>query len=124
MPVFALYIVKVFISLSSMYIFYRLLLQGLTFYNLIRWYLIVYSFLSFFIPFINISTVENRWSDFTVQHIISPVGDSAGNNAAVVSTIRNSTWDTWDYLLMILVVGTVVMLVRISLQWLSFLAIR
>ena len=57
MPVLFLYLLKLSISLSIVYLFYQLVLRRLTFYNSNRWYLIGYTLLSFLIPFINITPV-------------------------------------------------------------------
>jgi hypothetical protein len=47
MPALFLYILKLSISLSIVYLFYHLVLRRLTFYNSNRWYLIGYTLLSF-----------------------------------------------------------------------------
>ena len=49
------YLLKLSISLSVIYIFYHFALRKLTFYSWNRWYLLGYSLLSFFIPFINVT---------------------------------------------------------------------
>lgn len=57
MPALFLYLLKLSISLSITWLFYRCLLRGLTFYRLNRWYLLGYTLLSFLIPFFNIGPI-------------------------------------------------------------------
>ena len=70
-----LYLFKVTISLSVVYIFYQLVLRRLTFYTWNRWYLMVYTVLSFFIPLINISPLlqRNALEENAVVQYISPI---------------------------------------------------
>src|SRR5690349_15778366 len=51
------YIIKLSISLTIVYLFYQLLLRRLTFYTWNRWYLLIYSMVCFVIPFINVFTI-------------------------------------------------------------------
>src|SRR5438105_15094280 len=48
---------KLSVSLALVSIFYQLLLRKLTFYNCNRYFLLRYTFLSFFLAFINVSPV-------------------------------------------------------------------
>src|ERR1700744_5029765 len=57
MPALFLYLLKLSISLSITWLFYRFILRSLTFYRLNRWYLLGYTLLSFLIPFINIGPI-------------------------------------------------------------------
>jgi len=124
MPILFLYLTKLSIWLAAVYLFYRLLLQHLTFYNLNRWYLLGYSLLAFFIPLINISQVveQNKWSTFKLVQVI-PVINNFSNKNEVLS-FPASTWDVWDFLSLTFLVGVMVMLVRFILQWLSYLSIK
>lgn len=125
MPILFFYLTKLSICLAVVYLFYRLFLQHLTFYNLNRWYLLGYSFLSFFIPFINISQVleQHNWSTFKLVQIIPVINDFSNKNE-VVSSLPASTWDVWDFLFLIFFLGIMVMLVRFILQWLSYLSMK
>ncbi|MFI5193741.1 MAG: hypothetical protein ACHQD7_06775 [Chitinophagales bacterium] len=49
------YIIKLSVSLAVLYIFYRIVLHRLTFYQWNRIYLLGYSLLSFILPFVNIT---------------------------------------------------------------------
>ena len=124
MPILFLYLTKLSICLAAIYLFYRLLFQHLTFYNLNRWYLLGFSFLAFFIPFINISQVveQSKWSTFKLVQIVPVVNDFSNNNEVV--SFPASTWDVWDFLFLTFLVGIMVMLVRFILQWVSYLSIK
>src|ERR1700712_1972192 len=71
MSVSILYLLKLSISLSVIWLFYQLLLRKLTFYNLNRWYLLGYSLLSFIIPLINIGSYlqEDALQGSVIQYI-------------------------------------------------------
>ena len=57
MPPLIIYLLKLSISLGVVFLFYHFVLRRLTFYTWNRWYLIGYSLLCFFLPFIDISLV-------------------------------------------------------------------
>ena len=65
------YLIKLSISLAIVWLFYQFILRKLTFYNSNRWYLIAYTLLSFFIPFINISILleNNSGANKYIQRI-------------------------------------------------------
>ena len=125
MPILFLYLSKLSICLAVVYLFYRLLLQRLTFYNWNRWYLLGYSFLSIFIPFINISQVleQNKWSAFKPVQAIPVITDLSSKNE-VMSSFPAATRDIWDVVLLIFIAGTLVMFARFILQWLSYVSIK
>lgn len=125
MPQLFIYLAKLFICLAVLYLFYKLLLQHLTFYHLNRWYLLGYSFISFFIPLINISQVveQHRLSAFTLVQAI-PVISDLNNKNAVPASLPAFAWDVWHLLLLIFIAGTTVMLVRFVLQWISYAGIK
>lgn len=54
-----IYLLKLSLSLTVMYAFYRIVLQRFTFYRHNRWYLLLYSMVSFLIPLIDLATL---WS--------------------------------------------------------------
>lgn len=55
-----LYFIKLSICLAVVYLFYHFVLQRLTFYNWNRYYLLIYTLASFYIPFIDIAAVLNQ----------------------------------------------------------------
>ena len=60
MPWLILYLVKCSLSLACLYLFYLLVLRPLTFYHWNRLYLLIYSLLSFFLPFIDVTPLVAR----------------------------------------------------------------
>lgn len=120
MPYIAQYLLKLSISLAVVYLFYALVLRRLTFYTWNRWYLLGYSLLAFFIPFINISSMLERsvWNENQVVQLIPVVG-----NYEVAETASNQL-NGWGVSLFLLVAGIVIMLIRLLVQYFSFRHIR
>lgn len=120
MPYIAQYLLKLSISLAVVYLFYALVLRRLTFYTWNRWYLLGYSLLAFFIPFVNISPFLERgdWIDNQVVQLI-PVVNYQGAPAT-----PSGEPDGWTLFLLLLIAGIVIMLVRLLVQYLSFRHIR
>lgn len=111
MPLIITYLIKLSVCLAVVFLFYQLVLRKLTFYNWNRWYLLGYTLLSFYIPFINISPVleKNEWTNSEVITWV-PV---------IVSSTSNSL-STWDMIVLFVAAGVLVMLVRLLIQLLSF----
>ncbi|MGB3005951.1 MAG: M56 family metallopeptidase [Chitinophagaceae bacterium] len=113
MPLIFIYILKLSVSLSVMYLFYHLVLRKLTFYNWNRWYLLGYSLLSFVIPFIDIT---------------SALQDNELNNTSVIQWVpvlyKQSTGSTlltfWNIILLVVIAGMLLMLTRLLIQLISF----
>jgi TonB-dependent SusC/RagA subfamily outer membrane receptor len=120
MPYIAQYLLKLSISLAVMYLFYALVLRRLTFYTMNRWYLLGYSLLAFFIPFVNISPMleQGAWNNNKVVQLIPVMG-----NYEVAATPTHAI-NGWMIGLLLLIAGIVVMLGRLLLQYLSFRRIR
>src|SRR5258708_22464368 len=125
MPPIALYLLKVSISLTVAWLFYRLVLRSLTFYGLNRWYLVCYPVLSFFIPFVNIgSIVDDRavaGRPLYIQFIpvvsnYTPVAGPAARTASGVSV--------WGVVLLGLLAGMLLLLTRIIIRWFSLVRIQ
>ncbi|MBS1656019.1 MAG: carboxypeptidase-like regulatory domain-containing protein, partial [Bacteroidetes bacterium] len=123
MPLIAIYLIKLSVSLAVVFLFYQLILQKLTFYNWNRWYLMAYSALAFFIPLINISPVlkANEWNDNAVVKWL-PVFDKNMPVKNAASTLHQYT--AWDLCFFILLAGAILMSVRLILQWISFLRLK
>lgn len=118
MPAIFYYLLKLSISLSVVFLFYQLVLRKLTFYNWNRWYLLGYTLLSFFIPFINISPVleKNEWSTNTLVNWVPVIRGTSQNNGSG----NQFSLDKWEILLLVLVTGMLFMLVRLAVQFVSF----
>lgn len=118
MPYIAQYLLKLSISLAVVYLFYVLVLRRLTFHNLNRWYLLGYSLLSFFIPFVNISPVLEK-SALTENAVVLLIPVVGNNPTPVTPGI-----DGWVAALFLLLAGITFLLLRLLIQYLSFLRIR
>jgi beta-lactamase regulating signal transducer with metallopeptidase domain len=119
MSFFFIYLIKLSVSLSVVFLFYHFVLQKLTFYNHNRWYLLGYTLLSFFIPFINISTVleKNNWNTNDVVNWIPVI-----HTRTTAGLPENSpgSFNVWNVVLLIIAAGMFIMLVRLMLQLFSF----
>ncbi|MBL7732274.1 MAG: hypothetical protein JNM88_13940 [Chitinophagaceae bacterium] len=123
MPAILFYFIKVAISLSVVFLFYYFILRKLTFYNHNRWYLLGYTLLSLFIPFINISPVlqKNDWEQSLAVKWLPVFG---GGNATGAVAEEGSRLTAWDVLLIIIVIGMIIMFCRLVLQFVSFHRMR
>jgi beta-lactamase regulating signal transducer with metallopeptidase domain len=128
MPFLFQYLFKLTICLAMVYLFYHFLLRRLTFYHHNRWYLSVYTLLSFFIPFINISPVleKNKLADNKIVQLfpnvnILNVDDSHISNSAFPA---ENSWTRWDWILLIFSLGFLILITRFLFQYLSFYRMR
>lgn len=122
MTFFLQYLFKLSVSLAVVYLLYQLLFRRLTFYNHNRWYLLGYTFLSFLIPFIDISPVLQR-NDWSETSLVNWVPVLHTGNTTIISATGN-TFSPWKVLLIITVTGMVVMFTRLLIQFLSFRKMR
>jgi hypothetical protein len=104
-------------------------LRKLTFYNSNRWYLAGYTFLSFGIPFINITPVleKNSFSQNEIVQFIPAMDQYApGIQDASVSSLVTAfnSWGTWEWLSFALFAGAGIFLVRFIFRCLSFFRMR
>ncbi|MBS1668875.1 MAG: TonB-dependent receptor plug domain-containing protein [Bacteroidetes bacterium] len=121
MPVVIAYLLKLSISLSLVYLFYQTLLRRLTFYHWNRWFLMGYSLLSFCIPFFNISPLveAKKMGEVKLIQYIPVVTNYTGatNNPGISASIHS--FDKWDILLFLLLIGIFVFTVRLIIQLIS-----
>lgn len=122
-----LYLIKLSISLSIVYLFYQLFLRRLTFYSWNRWYLLIYSMVCFVIPFVNVfSIIVERPAlreSAIINYIpaitqISPAVAEAGAPAA------SSGIDWVQVVVTVFIAGVLFMLVRLLLQYYSLYKMR
>ncbi len=128
MSILIQYLVKLTISLAIVWLFYQFVLRRLTFYNSNRWYLLAYTLLSFFIPFINISPfVENNTSTRGLIQIIPLVNqytsvlEEASNCPA---PIWSTNYDKWDFIAFGLMLVAAVLFIRFVMGYFSFIRIQ
>lgn len=118
------YFIKLSIAIAVVYLFYALFLRRLTFYTWNRWYLLVYSALAFLIPFIDVESLlaHDTIRESTVIHYI-PVLE---NFKVGQHPEPDSFWS--DQLpaifLTMLAAGSVFMLLKSGIQYLSLRKIR
>lgn len=117
------YLVKLSISLAAVYLFYRIVLRRLTFYNWNRWYLLAYSAFSFVIPFINVYPVleKNNWNSIEMMAMIPSVSYQQFLSG---TTHKTAPWTYQDWTMLFILVGITIMLVRMAIQQWSFVRIR
>lgn len=102
------------------YLFYHLVLQRMTFYNWNRWYLISYTILCFFIPFIDVSFVlaDNNWSKADIVRWV-PIIENYQANVLADDNNSNSI-SAWNMISLLLVAGMSIMFIRLLVQLFSF----
>lgn len=129
MPFLIQYLFKLFICFAIVYLFYRLVLCKLTFYNWNRWYLLGYSLLCFLIPFINITPVlqSNQLSGNSMVQIIPAMDVYTGNIDKMSDCpvpVWSTNWSKWDWALLIVSMGALVLLVRLFIRYYSLYRLR
>ncbi|MBL7722593.1 MAG: hypothetical protein JNK27_00520 [Chitinophagaceae bacterium] len=118
MPLIIIYLIKLSISLAVVYLFYSLILRKLTFYTHNRWYLLSYTLLSFFIPFINITgwLEDNNLGTTEAINWVPVITRSTSVNLSS----PDPSFSYWNVLLVILITGICCMLIRLVWQLISF----
>lgn len=124
MPVIPLFLFKLSISLSIVWIFYQLLLRRLTFYQLNRWYLLGYTVLAFFIPLINIGPMLADVPSGVPMMVefIPAIGHVQANAVSLVAP--RAVFSGWNGLLLLLLLGMLLLLIRSAVRWFSLLRLR
>ena len=128
MPSLILYLIKLSISLSIVFLFYQLVLRRLTFYAANRWYLVAMSMLSFFVPFINVtSIVDDTNTNNGLMRFIPAVQEySIGLEEATVCPMPlwSTNWTKWDWMLLAFVIGIALLFIRLFVRCISFYRLR
>lgn len=113
MPVL-FYLIKLSLTIALLFLFYQLVLRRLTFYTWNRWYLLLYTLLSFFIPFIDISPAVNSSKLEGIQLIRSiPVVENLKPLASAPLVLQSETGHNWNLLLLLFLSGVVLLLTRL-----------
>src|SRR5258705_13796069 len=102
------YYIKLSVSLAVVYLFYRIVLRRLTFYNWNRCYLLLYTILSFFIPFIDISPVlqRNQWAE---SKLVQWVPQIEGTNNSDIVVNQTSSISPISVILWLVMIGMLLM---------------
>lgn len=119
MPALFIYMLKLSVSLTIVFLFYQLLLRKLTFYNWNRWYLLAYTILSFFIPFIDISHAvdTNQWAEMKIVQWVPTINDASIELPAKTGSYSINYWFIAELLI---VAGIILMLFRLIIHLFSF----
>ncbi len=122
MPPLIIYLLKLSLALGLVYLFYHFVLRRLTFYTWNRWYLMGYSLLCFFLPFIDISLAleDSEMKNSPVVNWVPVLGEQIFLNKEEQSNRLNG----WDYALLILLAGVMIMLIRLCIQLISIRRMR
>ena len=122
MPFIFIYLLKLSISLGVVFLFYHFVLRRLTFYTWNRWYLIGYSLLCFFLPFIDISLVLEG-SEIKNSPVVNWV-PVLGEQIVLRNDEQSIGLNGRDYALLVLLAGVVAMLIRLGIQLYSIRRMR
>jgi hypothetical protein len=114
------YIVKWSIALCAVFVFYRFVLRPLTFYQWNRHYLVAYSIIALFIPFINLYTYVPE-QQLQQNHLVKfiPV-----INIGQQQTASSTNIDPWFMAGVLMLAGSLFLLARLVVQWISLSRIR
>jgi beta-lactamase regulating signal transducer with metallopeptidase domain len=125
MPVIIQYLLKLSVSAAVIYAFYYLVLRRLTFYSLNRWYLAGYTLLCFIIPFINITQIANKADEkMPALNYIPAVQNIKNYMPPVLNGTEHHSYNIWDVMLLLLTIGSVILLVKLAVQIVSFIHMK
>jgi len=120
MPFLFIYLLKLSLSLTIVFLFYQLVLRKLTFYIWNRWYLLGYSLLCFLIPFIDISPVlqRNEWTTNTALSWVPVIEEYKTHEVVVTSSPAFFT--VWNIAGLVVLAGILTLFFRLAFQLISF----
>ena len=122
MPFVFSYLLKLSLSLGLVFLFYQFVLRRLTFYTWNRWYLLGYTMLCFFLPFIDIS-LALEVSEMKNSPVVNWV-PALGEKIVLSRDDQPAGLNGWDYALLILLTGVLIMLGRLCMQLISIRRMR
>src|SRR5688572_18353480 len=123
MPQLFIYLLKLSCGLSVVYLFYRIALQGLTFYAANRWYLLLLSSFCFVLPLIDLSTFfePQQLDRSAVVRSIPVVNDYVEiPRGGVPPPNIFSSFGIWEIAMAIWAVGSLLLLLRLFITYLSY----
>jgi beta-lactamase regulating signal transducer with metallopeptidase domain len=125
MPAILQYLLKLSVSAGIIYAFYYLVLRRLTFYHLNRWYLTGYTLLCLIIPFINISPIANKADEkLPALNYIPMVQNIKNYVPPALNKATPYAYTMWDGLIALLAIGSLVLLIKLSVQLVSFIRLK
>ncbi len=126
MPLLFQYVLKLSVSLAVVWLFYRVFLRQITFYNCNRWYLNGCSLLSLFIAAINITPVLSRTNVDGLPFVASIPAIRIYNATATPTLHPNagSSVPVYSWIMLAIVMGMAVLLLITVVRYCSFLVLR
>ncbi|MEJ7685285.1 MAG: hypothetical protein WKG06_47060 [Segetibacter sp.] len=123
MPVYFEYALKVSLCLAMVFLFYTLLLKQMTYYTWNRYFLVMFSILSFIVPFINVNVFIQARHLNTIS-FINQIPLIHTNKIAVSFTNNGASFDYWQVLSAACILISLILLVRLLIQLSSIRKIR
>ncbi|QNF35604.1 M56 family metallopeptidase [Adhaeribacter swui] len=123
MPLLFSYILKVSFCLGAIYLFYYSILRPLTFFNWNRWYFLVGTGLCFFIPLIAVSGIWESMPEPIVIKYIPSIAAVRNTTFVRLEPVSNS-YSMWDWLLLLIIGGYVLLFIRTLVQVFSLVRLR
>ncbi|HEX2532572.1 MAG TPA: M56 family metallopeptidase [Chitinophagaceae bacterium] len=125
MPLLFVYLLKLSLCLAMVYGFYHFVLRRLTFYQWNRWYLLGYSFASFFLPLVNLTPVlQARALETSPITRLVPLVEGYAAPVTLQAAAPTPGFPVWAVLAGLLLAGMVFLAARLGLQYLSFLRLK
>lgn len=114
-----LYLLKASVSLTAVFLFYHLILRRLTFYSWNRWYLLVYSLLSFLVPLVDITPVlqGRSWSDNRIVQWVPVISQPGMTDLTITAT--PGIFNIAAIIALFVCAGMFVMSLRLGIQMIS-----
>lgn len=121
-----IYLIKLSVALSIVWLFYQLVLRRLTFYNSNRWYLLLYTAASFLIPFIDISVFlqKNDLSGAGMVELIPSMESYAGLTAQQQAPALATREPVMPWWMVVFLAGALLVFVRLLIQIFSMYRLR
>ncbi len=125
MPVLFQYLLKLSVSIALLYLFYILVLRRLTFYKWNRWYFLLYSVLAFFLPLFNVYGLLQQTA-LGNSHLVTIIPEiSSFNPSPFAAKPRpQQAMSGQDWAVALLLAGTVFLLLRLAVQYISYRRLR
>ncbi|OQP51946.1 M56 family metallopeptidase [Niastella populi] len=122
-----LYLIKLSIGLSIVYLFYQLFLRRLTFYCWNRWYLLIYSMVCFVIPFVNVFTIiveRPALRESAIVNYIPAITQISPAAAEAGVPVTSSAVGWVQVAVIVFIAGVLFMLMRLLVQYYSLYKMR
>lgn len=123
MPVYFDYAMKVSLSLAIIFLFYTLLLKRMTYYTWNRYFLLIFSILSFIVPFINLNVLVQP-QQLDNLPFVSQIPSIANNKIPIDFVNYPNAFSYRQVLSVVYILVSFILFVRLFVQLLSIRRIR